>query len=69
VDRKLYWALDKDGQYTNRIAQTLTDLDEYLKRDDLPDDVRANVEAYKNKLQEYSTDNKDFDVEGWKNGV
>lgn len=69
VDRKLYWALDKDGQYTNRIAQTLTDLDEYLKRDDLPDDVRANVEAYKNKLQEYSTDNKNFDVEGWKNGV
>lgn len=69
VDRKLYWALDKDGQYTNRIAQTLTDLDEYLKRDDLPDDVRANIEAYKAKLQEYSTDNKDFDVEGWKNGV
>ena len=69
VDRKLYWALDKDGQYTNRIAQTLTDLDEYLKRDDLPDDVRANVEAYKNKLQEYSTDNKNFDVEGWKNGI
>nr|DAG88864.1 MAG TPA: hypothetical protein [Crassvirales sp.] len=65
----MYWALDKDGQYTNRIAQTLTDLDEYLKRDDLPDDVRANVEAYKNKLQEYSTDNKNFDVEGWKNGV
>ena len=69
IDRKLYWALDKDGQYTNRIAQTLTDLDEYLKRDDLPDDIRANVEAYKNKLQEYSTDNKNFDVEGWKNGV
>lgn len=69
VDRKLYWALDKDGQYTNRIAQTLTDLDEYLKRDDLPDDVRTNVEAYKNKLQEYSADNKDFDIEGWKNGV
>ena len=69
VDRKLYWALDKDGQYTNRIAQTLTDLDEYLKRDDLPDDVRANVEAYKNKLQEYSADNKDFNVEEWKNGV
>ena len=69
VDRKLYWALDKDGQYTNRVAQTLTDLDEYLKRDDLPDDVRANIEAYKNKLHEYSTDNKDFDVEGWKNGV
>ncbi len=69
VDRKLYWALDKDGQYTNRIAQTLTDLDEYLKRDDLPDDVRANVEAYKNKLQEYSANNKDFNVEGWKNGV
>lgn len=69
VDRKLYWALDKDGQYTNRIAQTLTDLDEYLKRDDLPDDVRANVEAYKNKLQEYSANNKDFNVEEWKNGV
>lgn len=69
VDRKLYWALDKDGQYTNRIAQTLTDLDEYLKRDDLPDDVRANIEAYKNKLQEYSADNKDFNVEEWKNGV
>lgn len=69
VDRKLYWALDKDGQYTNRIAQTLTDLDEYLKRDDLPDDVRANIEAYKNKLQEYSVDNKDFNVEEWKNGV
>lgn len=69
VDRKLYWALDKDGQYTNRIAQTLTDLDEYLKRDDLPDDVRANVEAYKNKLQEYSANNKDFNIEEWKNGV
>ena len=69
VDRKLYWALDKDGQYTNRIAQTLTDLDEYLKREDLPDDVRANVEAYKNKLQEYSANNKDFNVEEWKNGV
>lgn len=69
VDRKLYWALDKDGQYTNRIAQTLTDLDEYLKRDDLPDNVRANVEAYKNKLQEYSANNKDFNVEEWKNGV
>ena len=69
VDRKLYWALDKDGQYTNRIAQTLTDLDEYLKRDDLPDDVRANIEAYKNKLQEYSANNKDFNVEEWKNGV
>ena len=69
VDRKLYWALDKDGQYTNRIAQTLTDLDEYLKRDDLPDDVRANVEAYKNKLQEYSANNKDFNVEEWKNEV
>ena len=69
VDRKLYWALDKDGQYTNRIAQTLTDLDEYLKRDDLPDDVRANIEAYKNKLQEYSANNKNFNIEEWKNGV
>ena len=69
VDRKLYWALDKDGQYTNRIAQTLTDLDEYLKRDDLPNDVRANIEAYKNKLQEYSANNKNFNVEEWKNGV
>lgn len=69
IDTKLYWSMDKDGQYTNRIAQTITDLDEYLKNDELPDNVRANIEAYKNKLQEYSTDNKDFDLENWKNGV
>lgn len=69
IDTKLYWSMDKDGQYTNRIAQTITDLDEYLKNDDLPDNVRANIEAYKNKLQEYSLDNKDFDVEHWKNSV
>lgn len=69
IDTKLYWSMDKDGQYTNRIAQTITDLDEYLKNDELPDDVRANIEAYKNKLQEYSTDNKNFDLENWKNGV
>lgn len=69
IDPKLYWSMDKDGQYTNRIAQTITDLDEYLKSDELPDNVRANIEAYKNKLQEYSTDNKNFDLENWKNGV
>lgn len=69
IDTKLYWSMDKDGQYTNRIAQTLTDLDEYLKNDDLPDNVRANIEAYKSKLQEYSLDNKDFDLENWKNRV
>lgn len=69
IDTKLYWSMDKDGQYTNRIAQTITDLDEYLKNDDLPDNVRANIEAYKSKLQEYSLDNKDFDVENWKNRV
>ena len=69
IDPKLYWSMDKDGQYTNRIAQTITDLDEYLKSDELPDNVRTNIEAYKNKLQEYSTDNKNFDLENWKNGV
>lgn len=69
IDTRLYWSMDKDGQYTNRIAQTITDLDEYLKNDELPDNVRANIEAYKNKLQEYSIDNKDFDLENWKNGV
>lgn len=69
IDTRLYWSMDKDGQYTNRIAQTITDLDEYLKNDELPDNVRANIEAYKNKLQEYSTDNKDFDLENWKNSV
>ena len=68
VDASTYWKLDADGKYTNRIASAVADIDEYLKRDDLPDNVKANVEAYKNQLLKYQ-DQKDFDVEGWKNNT
>ena len=66
VDVQPYWDLDKDGGYTNRINSTLTDLEEYLQRDDLPDNVRKNAEAYRDKLQEYLNKGEGFNEDTWK---
>ena len=66
VDVQPYWDLDRDGGYTNRINSTLTDLEEYLQRDDLPDNVRKNAEAYRDKLQEYLNKGEGFNEDTWK---
>lgn len=66
VDVQPYWDLDKDGGYTNRINSTLTDLEEYLQRDDLPDNVRKNAEVYRDKLQEYLNKGEGFNEDTWK---
>lgn len=66
VDVQPYWDLDKDGGYTNRINSTLTDLEEYLQREDLPDNVRKNAEAYRDKLQEYLNKGEGFNEDTWK---
>lgn len=67
-DASIYWKMDKEGQYGNRINQTVADLNDYLTNSDLPDNVKQNIEQYRDTLSQYSTDSK-FDLDTWKNNV
>ena len=67
-DASIYWKMDKEGQYSNRINQTVADLNDYLTNSDLPDNVKQSIEQYRDTLSQYSTDNK-FDLDTWKNNV
>lgn len=67
-DASIYWKMDKEGQYGNRINQTVADLNDYLTNSDLPDNVKQSIEQYRDTLSQYSTD-KGFDLDTWKNNV
>lgn len=67
-DASMYWKMDKEGQYGNRINQTVADLNDYIANSELPNNVKQNIEQYRDTLSQYSTD-KGFDLDTWKNNV
>lgn len=67
-DPQMYWNLDKEGGYANRVNQTIADIDDYMSNQELPENVRNAMQQYRDTLASYSTDEK-FDLDTWKNNV
>lgn len=67
-DPQMYWNLDKEGGYANRVNQTIADIDDYMSNQELPENVRNAIQQYRDTLASYSTDKK-FDLDAWKNNV
>lgn len=61
TDQKFWTSLDEDGKYTNRIAKTLEDLNNYTTNYNLPDEQLQNINKYKELLS-----SKDVGTDQWK---
>lgn len=68
-DLKPYWNKDKEGEYTNRVAETIADLDDYMSKQEMNDDVKAAYTNYKNILGQYNPSDKNFNLDTWKNNM
>lgn len=64
-----YWSKDEEGKYTNRITETMADLDDYMSKQEMNDDVRAAYQNYRDVLSQYTPDSKDFNLDKWKNNL
>lgn len=68
-DLKPYWNKDKEGEYTNRVAETIADLDDYMSKQEMNDDVKAAYTNYRNILGQYNPSDKNFNLDTWKNNM
>ena len=68
-DMQPYWAKDKDGEYTNRVSETIADLDDYMSKQEMSDDVKAAYQNYRNVLSQYNPTDKNFNLDTWKNDL
>lgn len=68
-DLQPYWNKDKEGEYTNRVAETMADLDDYMSKQEMNDDVKAAYTNYRNILGQYNPDDKNFNLDTWKNNM
>lgn len=68
-DLQPYWNKDKEGEYTNRVAETMTDLDDYMSKQEMNDDVKAAYTNYRNILGQYNPSDKNFNLDTWKNNM
>lgn len=64
-----YWNKDKEGEYTNRVAETMADLDDYMSKQEMNDDVKAAYTNYRNILGQYNPSDKNFNLDTWKNNM
>ena len=68
-DLQPYWNKDKEGEYTNRVAETMADLDDYMSKQEMNDDVKAAYTDYRNILGQYNPSDKNFNLDTWKNNM
>lgn len=68
-DLQPYWNKDKEGEYTNRVAETMADLDDYMSKQKMNDDVKAAYTNYRNILGQYNPSDKNFNLDTWKNNM
>lgn len=68
-DLQPYWNKDKEGEYTNRVAETIADLDDYMSKQKMNDDVKAAYTNYRNILGQYNPSDKNFNLDTWKNNM
>ncbi len=68
-DHQPYWNKDKEGEYTNRVAETMADLDDYMSKQEMNDDVKAAYTNYRNILGQYNPSDKNFNLDTWKNNM
>ena len=68
-DLQPYWNKDKEGEYTNRVAETRADLDDYMSKQEMNDDVKAAYTNYRNILGQYNPSDKNFNLDTWKNNM
>lgn len=68
-DLQPYWNKDKEGEYTNRVAETMADLDDYMSKQEMNDDVKAAYTNYRNILGQYTPGDKNFNLATWKNNM
>lgn len=68
-DLQPYWNKDKEGEYTNRVAETMADLDNYMSKQEMNDDVKAAYTNYRNILGQYNPSDKNFNLDTWKNNM
>lgn len=68
-DFQPYWNKDKEGEYTNRVAETIADLDDYMSKQEMNDDVKAAYTNYRNILGQYNPSDKNFNLDTWKNNM
>lgn len=68
-DLQPYWNKDKEGEYTNRVAETIADLDDYMSKQEMNDDVKAAYTNYRNILGQYNLSDKNFNLDTWKNNM
>lgn len=68
-DFQPYWNKDKEGEYTNRVAETMADLDDYMSKQEMNDDVKAAYTNYRNILGQYNPSDKNFNLDTWKNNM
>lgn len=68
-DLQPYWNKDKEGEYTNRVAETMADLDDYMSKQEMNDDVKAAYTNYRNILGQYNPSDKNFNLDTWKNNL
>lgn len=68
-DLQPYWNKDKEGEYTNRVAETMADLDDYMSKQEMSDDVKAAYTNYRNILGQYNPSDKNFNLDTWKNNM
>lgn len=68
-DLQPYWNKDKKGEYTNRVAETMADLDDYMSKQEMNDDVKAAYTNYRNILGQYNPSDKNFNLDTWKNNM
>lgn len=67
-DLQPYWNKDKEGEYTNRVAETIADLDDYMSKQEM-NDVKAAYTNYRNILGQYNPSDKNFNLDTWKNNM
>lgn len=68
-DMQPYWSKDKDGEYTNRVSETIADLDDYMSKQEMNDDVKAAYQNYRDVLSQYNPTDKNFNLDIWKNNL
>ena len=68
-DLQPYWNKDKEGEYTNRVAETIADLDDYMSKQEMNDDVKAAYTNYRNILGQYNPSDKNFNLDTWKTNM
>lgn len=68
-DLQPYWNKDKEGEYTNRVTETMADLDDYMSKQEMNDDVKAAYTNYRNILGQYNPSDKNFNLDTWKNNM